>query len=153
SPERMRPEALEPGHDPTASPHLVTRSAPEWHAPRVIRAAVPDDAPELGRVMVESFLAAHRGQMPEAAWRKRRDEWTPEGSARGWAGAIADLVDGTDARDVLLVAEQNVGVLSGLVSGTPADGDPSGPTAEIGALYVAPDRQGQGIGGSLLRAA
>ncbi len=125
----------------------------EWQAPQVIRAPVPDDAPAMGRVMVESFLAAHRGQMPEEAWRKRVDEWTPEVSARGWARAIASLVDGTDARDVLLVAEDEPGVLSGLVSGTPAEDVPSGATAEIGALYVLPGRQGQGVGGSLLRVA
>jgi ribosomal protein S18 acetylase RimI-like enzyme len=119
----------------------------------VIRAAVPDDAPEMGRVMVESFLAAHHGQIPEAAWRKRRDEWTPEVSARGWSRAIAGVVDGIDARDVLLVAEDDLGVLTGLVSGAPADDNPLVSTAEIGALYVLPHRQGQGVGGSLLRAA
>ena len=39
----------------------------------------------MGRVMVDSFLSAHRGQMPDAAWQQRVDEWTPEVSARGWA--------------------------------------------------------------------
>ena len=32
----------------------------------------------MGRVMVDSFLSAHRGQMPDAAWQQRVDEWTPE---------------------------------------------------------------------------
>src|SRR6187431_2054584 len=50
-----------------------------------IRAAVVDDAPAMGRVMVGSWLSAHRGQMPDAAWQKRVDEWTPAVSARGWA--------------------------------------------------------------------
>ncbi len=118
-----------------------------------IRVAVPADAPAMGRVMVDSFLAAHRGQMPDAAWQQRADEWTPEVSARGWARALTAHAEGNAARDVVLVAEDDVGVLSALVSGTAADDDPSGSTAEIGALYVLPERRGQGIGGSLLRAA
>jgi ribosomal protein S18 acetylase RimI-like enzyme len=118
-----------------------------------VRAAEVDDAPAMGRVMVASFLAAHRGQMPDAAWQKRADEWTPNVSARGWARAIAERGGGNATRDVVLVAEDDAGTLCALVSGTAADDDPSGPVAEIGALYVLPDRRGQGIGGSLLRAA
>jgi len=118
-----------------------------------IRVAVPDDAPAMGRVMVDSFLSAHRGQMPDAAWQKRVDEWTPDVSARGWARALAEEAEGNDARDVLLVAEDEAGGLIALVSGTAADDDSSGTVAEIGALYVLPDRRGRGIGGSLLRAA
>jgi ribosomal protein S18 acetylase RimI-like enzyme len=117
-----------------------------------IRPAVLDDAPAMGSVMVASFLAAHRGQMPEAAWQQRLDEWTPEVSARGWARAITDQAEGKDARDVLLVAHDDAGVLCALLSGTPAGDDPSSSVAEIGALYVRPDRRGEGFGASLLRA-
>ncbi len=59
-----------------------------------VRQAVVDDAPAMGRLMVASFLAAHRGQMPEAAFQKRLKEWKPEVSARGWADALAQLADG-----------------------------------------------------------
>jgi GNAT superfamily N-acetyltransferase len=118
-----------------------------------IRAAVVDDAPAMGRVMVDSWLSAHRGQMPDAAWQKRVDEWTPAVSARGWARTFTEREDGNAARDVLLVAEDDGGGLSGLVSGIAADDDASGSIAEIGALYVRPDRRSQGIGGSLLREA
>lgn len=107
----------------------------------------------MGRVMVDSFLSAHQGQMPDAAWQKRVDEWTPDVSARGWAGAIAEQGCGEPTRGVVLVAEDNAGVLCALVSGAAASDDPSRSTAEIGALYVLPDRRGQGIGGCLLRAA
>ena len=106
----------------------------------------------MGLVMVESFLSAHRGQMPDVAFQKRVREWTPEVSARGWARAIAELSEGNPERGVILVAEDDKGLL-GLVSGSAAEGDLSGTTCEIGALYVLAGRQGQGIGGSLLRAA
>jgi ribosomal protein S18 acetylase RimI-like enzyme len=117
------------------------------------RAAVVGDAPEMGLVMVESFLSAHRGQMPEAAYQKRVAEWTPEVSARGWARALAELAEGRAEQDVILIAEDDDGGLLGLVSGGAAEDDSSGTIAEIGALYVLPARHGQGIGRSLVRAA
>jgi GNAT superfamily N-acetyltransferase len=116
-----------------------------------IRAAVAADAPALGRVMVGSFLAAHRGQMPEAAWQKRVREWTPEVSAEAWTRFFVERAEGRDPRDVLLVADDEPGVPVALALGTSADGEPSGTTGELAALYVLPDRQGKGIGGSLLR--
>jgi len=86
----------------------------------------------------------------DVAWQQRVDEWTPDVSARAWARTIADRADGKDAREVLLVAADDDGKLSALVSGSAADDDRSGSIAEIGALYVVPDRRGQGFGGSLL---
>ncbi|HYJ28021.1 MAG TPA: hypothetical protein VEW73_09945, partial [Nocardioides sp.] len=66
------------------------------------RPAVAGDAAELGRVMVESWLAAHRGQMPEALWEKRVAEWTPEVSAAGWARVLAAQAEASVPDDVLL---------------------------------------------------
>jgi len=118
-----------------------------------VRVAAVDDAPAMGHVMVESFLSAHHGQMPDAAFQKRRREWTPDVSAAGWARALAHIADGNPDRDVVLVAEEDGGVL-GLVSGGSAEGGAVlGTTCEIGALYVHPQHRGQGIGGALLRAA
>jgi GNAT superfamily N-acetyltransferase len=117
-----------------------------------VRVAAVDDAPAMGRVMVESFLDAHRGQMPDAAYQKRVDEWTPEVSAAGWARALAELADGIPERDVVLVAEDDGGLL-GLVSGGAAEGAVSATTCEIGALYVHSQHHGHGIGAALLRAA
>ena len=118
-----------------------------------IRAAIVDDAAALGHVVVESWLAAHRGQMPDEAWQKRVDEWTPEVSAQGWARVLTDQVEHAGSRDVVLVAEDDSGALDAVVYGTAADDDHSGPTAEITALYVAPDCRRLGIGAALLRAA
>ena len=118
-----------------------------------VRNAVPDDAPAMGRVMVEAWLTAHRGQMPDAAWHKRVNEWSPDVSAQAWARAIAERAQGRHRRDVLLVAEDDADDLIALVLGTEAGDDALGSVAEIGALYVRPDRQGQGIGRSLMMAA
>ena len=51
----------------------------------------------------------------------------------------------------LLVAEDDSGALSALVSGTAADDDPSGSIAEIEALYVLPGSARPRDRGSLLR--
>jgi GNAT superfamily N-acetyltransferase len=104
----------------------------------------------MGYVMVESFLSAHRGQMPDAAYQKRVDEWTPEVSGSAWERALAD---GGGEAGAVLVAEDDDGGLVGLASGSAAEDDESGRIAEVGALYVLTARRGQGIGRSLLGAA
>lgn len=111
-----------------------------------VRTAVLKDAPAMGRVMVEAWLSAHRGQMPDSAWRKRVDEWTPDVSARAWARLLSERAGGDHARVVLLVAVEDSGDPLGLVLGTEVEDDESGATAQIDALYVLSDRQGQGIG-------
>ena len=115
-----------------------------------VRAAVPDDSPDMGRVMVEAWLTAHRGQVPDAAWHKRVNEWTPEVSAQAWARTFAERAQGDQPRDVLLVADDDANELIAVVFGTEADDDTSGSVAEIVVLYVRPGRQRQGIGRLLL---
>jgi ribosomal protein S18 acetylase RimI-like enzyme len=118
-----------------------------------IRSARPEDAPALGRVMVEAWLSAHHGQVPEAAWQKRVEEWTPEVSAQGWARLLSEQAAGDQPRAVLLVAEEQPGDPVGLVLATEDEGDVSGATAQVDALYVMPTDQGRGTGRLLLRAA
>jgi ribosomal protein S18 acetylase RimI-like enzyme len=110
-----------------------------------IRPAGLEDADALGEVMVASWLAAHRGQVPDDAWRKRVAEWTPEVSARGWRQTLADQADG---RGVLLVAEDDADVLGLVYAMAPEDAS----AGEIAVLYVAPGRQREGVGEALLRA-
>ncbi|WP_374455427.1 N-acetyltransferase family protein [Nocardioides sp.] len=118
-----------------------------------VRAARPEDAPALGRVMVGAWLSAHHGQMPEAAWQKRVEEWTPEVSAQGWARMLSSMAAGDQLRTVLLVAEEEPSDPVGLVLATEDEGDVSGATAQVNALYVLPTDQGRGTGRLLLRTA
>ena len=113
-----------------------------------VRPATPSDAPALGELVVSSWLAAHRGQVPEAAWLERRATWTPQASAEGWARLLAAQAAGEDDVHLLLVAEES-GVLLGeaLVR---ADDDG---TAWLLSLYVAHDRLRSGTGRGLLVAA
>ena len=80
-----------------------------------------DDAPAMGRVMVDSWLTAHRGQMPDAAWEKRRDEWTPEVSATAWERSLHERDAAQGAGDVVLVAVDDDGTLAGRTEGHPLD--------------------------------
>lgn len=95
--------------------------------------------------MVASWLAAHREHLPAHLWEARRNGWTPPMSASGWARVLGEIDAGVRPSGTLLVAEDPedgiVGI--GMVS---LDGS----TAEIDALYVSADRQGEGIGSALI---
>ena len=113
------------------------------------RAAGQSDTPAMARVMVDTYLAAHRGQMPEYLWRKRRDKWTYSESEEGWRRVIADIDDETTPDDVRLVAadvDQVVALAySSVSSATPH-------LAPVKALYVEVTHQRRGIGRRLVRA-
>lgn len=121
----------------------------------VIRTAHPDDAPAMGRVMVDTFLAAHRGQMPEEAWNKRKAEWTYEVSARSWESSLQEMVQDSPVLECIYVAEDESGDIVGLAMGVPSEMQGAGSADQIGeicALYVRQSCQGQGIGKKLVEA-
>ena len=101
--------------------------------------------------MVPSWLAAHRDHVPADAFQKRVEEWTPDVSARAWARLLDAQDDTRVPDDVLLLAEDESGVVVGLVLGTPSQEDAGG-AAEISAIYVLPNRHRTGTGTALLRA-
>ena len=104
-----------------------------------IRLAHVEDAPAMARVMVDTYLAAHRDQMPEAAWQKRKQEWTYVVSEQGWARTITDIANGSSQLCVY-VATTEADEVVGLVVGYPTESDAQ--TGEISALYVRQDHQG-----------
>ena len=61
----------------------------------IIRVAHEADAPAMGHLMVETYLAAHRDQMPADAWARRAADWTPEVSAQAWARELREIAAGT----------------------------------------------------------
>ena len=118
----------------------------------IIRAAHEADAPAMGRVMVDTFLVAHRDQMPAEAWAKRAEEWTPEVSAQGWARTLREIAAGELAHECIYVAVEEGGEVIGLAMGGPAEAGDLPQTGAVYALYVHVSHQGCGIGRRLVQA-
>jgi ribosomal protein S18 acetylase RimI-like enzyme len=115
----------------------------------IVREARLADAAAMGRVTVDTFLAAHRGQIPEAVWERRRKDWTHDVSARAWERALRQIADGTSPQECVYVAESETGEIIGVaMAGVDADLA----TAEVYSLYVHPRHQSQGVGRRLLAA-
>jgi len=112
-----------------------------------VRAAAAADVEAMGRVFVDSFRAAHRGQLPEHLLLSR----TYASSAAGWRRAIAAEPD-----EFVCVAEV-AGEVVGVGMGGPAapwshdeEARAAHPTGECFALYVAPGSQHAGAGRAML---
>ena len=109
-----------------------------------IRPASPDDAPAMARVVVDTWFAAHKGQVSAAAFQQRRDEWGYPESETGWRRTLREA-DGLSA--LMLVATDEGRVVAVAASDvTGAD------CAEVGTLYVNVPYQRSGIGRRLVAA-
>lgn len=116
----------------------------------IIRQAGVDDALAMAHVIVDTFMQANQGVMPEEALEKRRKEWTYEASARSWEETLRGIDGGKDPHCCVYVAENAAGEVVGLAYGSPSvAGEGIG---EVGMLYVRADHQGQGIGRALVQA-
>ena len=118
----------------------------------IVRAAHEADACAMGRIMVETFLAAHRDQMPAEAWAKRAQEWTPEVSAQGWASALREIAAGKPPHECIYVAVDEGGEVIGLAMGGPAGVDDRPQIGAVYSLYVHMSYQGRGVGRRLVQA-
>jgi ribosomal protein S18 acetylase RimI-like enzyme len=112
----------------------------------IIRAAREADAPAMGQVMVDTYMTAHRNQMPDEAWAKRAEEWTPEVSAEGWARTLREIATDEQPQDCIYVALDEGGAIVGLAMGGPADAAALLQTGVVYALYISTRHQGQGLG-------
>lgn len=117
-----------------------------------IRDATVADAPAMGTLMVETWLNAHRDQIPGHLWEARRLEWTPEVSEHGWRRTIAAIANGSAADDAVLVAcdvdrgaHRIVGIANCVVSRHES-------ILDVSALYVLKENQRRGVGRTLLKA-
>ncbi len=114
-----------------------------------IREANLSDAVGMGRVMVDTFMTAHRGQIPEEVWEWRKQNWTREISAKAWERTLRNIASSASFQECIYVAEGAEGEIIGVGM---AYVEASEGVAEVCALYVHPDCQGQGVGRGLLQA-
>jgi GrpB-like predicted nucleotidyltransferase (UPF0157 family)/ribosomal protein S18 acetylase RimI-like enzyme len=116
-------------------------------APWKVRRATGDDAPAIADVHVRSWQAAYRDILPDSVL----DGLSVSERERSWSA----LLDAGDDRRLTLVVEDTGGDLLGFCSvATPSgDGGAGEKTAEIGAIYVDPDRWRGGTGSAMLSAA
>lgn len=103
-----------------------------------IRSAKPADVDGICRVAEQGWTAAYDGILARETIDRAIDEWYDPDSIR-------ELIDRNEV--TYLVAEDE-GVV-GYASGGP---DGEGDVAALGAIYVDPDRWGEGIGTALLEA-
>lgn len=114
--------------------------------PIEVRRAKPDDVAEIAAIHVRSWQAAYKGILPDnllagLSVKEREESWRR-------------LLSGNEHHWLNLIAEETAGVLGFCAVTTPSwDASAGEQLAEVGALYVDPDRWREGIGSSLLRAA
>ena len=99
----------------------------------------------MARVIVDTWFAAHEGQVPDEAIRQRRVEWGYPESEQSWRRSIREA-DGVDS--LVLVATDD-----GQVVAVAASELRGADCAEMEALYVSVPYQGSGIGRRLVVAA
>jgi ribosomal protein S18 acetylase RimI-like enzyme len=120
--------------------------------PTHIRPATIADAPAMAQVMVDTWLVAHRGQIPEGQWQRRRAEWTYAASEQGWRSLLEEMDAGREPQTCIYVAVADEDEIVGLAIGCPAGLDLLENAAEVSGIYLRPAYQGQGLGRRLVRA-
>jgi ribosomal protein S18 acetylase RimI-like enzyme len=119
-----------------------------------VRTARVEDAPAMARVFVDTFHAAHRGQIPDWLLLTR----TYETSERGWTETIAELEAEAEPGECVLVAQVDAEKIVGVAICGPAkpwEDDQTArearPAGEAYALYVDQEYQRRGVGREMVR--
>lgn len=115
--------------------------------PEVVRRAVVDDAPGIGRVHVVGWHEAYTGRMPQSIL----DGLDVERSTRAWRTILAGDYPG-DVGEVW-VAEVDGTVIGFASSGAGRDDDAVPGHRELYAIYILAEHYGSGAGQALLDAA
>lgn len=111
-----------------------------------IRAAEPGDSVALAHVLVATFRAAHRDQLPPDY-----PYLTPEQSAHNWERTLRAHRGERGERERIFAAEDDDGRIVGVAMAGPLRGEvPPATIADLYLLYVLPSQQRRGIGGQLL---
>lgn len=116
-----------------------------------VRLAKIEDAPGMAVVMVDTWLTAHQGQVPEGQWQKRREEWTYTDSERSWRTLLEEIKAGRNTQDEVYVAVTDDGEVVGVAIGSPAGLNLLPNAAQVGLIYLKSAYQGQGVGRRLLQ--
>ena len=110
---------------------------------RAIRPAVPEDAPAIARVHVESWRTTYRGIFPQGLL----DRLSIEDRARLWN----DLLANPPARSVTIVGCDETGQVVGFASGGEERTGRLGHDGELQAIYLLEGAQKRGLGTLLIR--
>ncbi len=110
----------------------------------LIRAAVPDDAPAIARVHVETWRSAYKDIVPAAYLASLAQA---EREAR-WREILGHPAPGTCA----FVAVDGAGQVAGFADGGPRRDGPEQFAGELYAIYLTPSTQRQGVGRRLVGA-
>jgi ribosomal protein S18 acetylase RimI-like enzyme len=124
------------------------------HEQVTIRHGVPDDAPAMARVLIDTFRVAHCGQVPDRLLDFPPVEEAYAGSERNWRRALIEIAAMTQPQERIFVAVEGK-VIVGLGMGLPRsipESEFAGFAGEVVCLYVLPTYHGRGIGRQLLRA-
>ncbi len=116
-----------------------------------IRLAKIADAPAMAQVMVDMWFSAHRGQIPEGQWQKRREEWTYATSERSWRTLLEEIQAGLNTQAWVYVAVTDEGEIVGVAIGCPSSLNLLPNAAEVGLIYLKSAYQGQGVGRRLVQ--
>lgn len=113
-----------------------------------LRRAVPDDAPALARVQVQSWAETYRGLMPDDFLTVMTSEARRERRQTLWRQTLWRQTLEADKEGVLVAIRG--GELVGFTSGGPTDF--AGYDAELFTLYLLRSAQGSGVGRALVSA-
>jgi ribosomal protein S18 acetylase RimI-like enzyme len=108
-----------------------------------LRAAQPADALEVARMHVHAWQAAYRGLL--------FDDYLDALQPEAWAKRYT-FADGDASKPATVVAVERDAICGFATTGPCGDEDGQG-NGELLALYVAPDRQGLGVGRALIEEA
>lgn len=109
-----------------------------------VRFAIPDDADGIADAHIRGWQTAYRGLVPDAVL----DGFSAERRATWWRTTLAERDDDEPVWTWVVDAPDGIAgfVYAGAARDEPADAPPPGGAGEVFAIYLRPERRGQGYG-------